>query len=110
MTELGQLLYSIGVPHDLVDIDGRTLRRIVVCHCRECPCTSIRCADPRATAVDEEVADPDRGLDVVVALIPAVGGDPVPVEAIAADVVSVVIIALRNKVAGSVRAATNLVT
>ena len=67
---------------DLVEIERRTLRRIVVA-ARNWICTiestGIGDGDPRAAAVDEEVADPDRRLDVVVALVTAVGGDLVTV-------------------------------
>ena len=42
-------------------------------------------SDPLAAAVDEEVADPDRGLDVVVALIPARRADSVAVIGLGRD-------------------------
>lgn len=75
----------------LVDIYVRPLRRIVV-GVRDRVCTlkgtGIGSGNPRAAAIDEEVTDPDRGLDVVVALITTVGGDLVTV-CIVADCVSV---------------------
>lgn len=81
MTELGQLFQFLQ-GKNLVDIDGRTLGRIVVRSrgwTRALKRTGIGGADPRAAAIDEEITDPDGWLDIVVALILAIGGDPVAV-------------------------------
>ena len=63
----------------LVEVNPRTLRSIairVLNRIRALDSTGLGGgSDPLAAAVDKEVADPDRGLDVVVALVATVGGD-----------------------------------